>query len=204
MRDPDIGKAFDELLAITGELDRDIEMCSAMLKGKDSSFWRRTFVRALFAAIEGVNHRLKHLALNVDDIAPFDFTLAERAMLLEESYDIDDSGKAVVTKSKLRTANNLLFSLKIFARAFRVTYEIDKSSGEWNSFRDALKIRDRITHPKSFDDLIISDEEAETIRKTANWYIKSFNEVFILCNDSARELLQAEAQSNNSLNPTPR
>lgn len=40
-------------------LGGDIKMCDAALREDDNQFWRRTYVRALFAYIEGLNYLKK-------------------------------------------------------------------------------------------------------------------------------------------------
>jgi hypothetical protein len=183
----ELDKAFQEMEAIVRELGGDIRLCRNMLEQDDTPFWRRTYVRALFAAIEGINYRMKYLAINLSDSNQITFTVAEKAALLEESYDIDDKGNAVIMKGKLRTANNLLFSFKSLAQAFGVSYEVVRSSTEWNYFKEAVKIRDRITHPKCMDDLTISDKEVDIIGETTRWYITSIKQILMLGKEQARK-----------------
>jgi hypothetical protein len=183
----ELDKAFQEMEAIIRELGGDIRLCRNTLEQDDTPFWRRTYVRALFAAIEGINYRMKHLAINLSDSNQITFTVAEKAALLEESYDIDDKGNAVIVKGKLRTANNLLFSFKSLAQAFGVSHEVDKNSSEWNCFKEAIKIRDRITHPKCMNDLTISDKEVDIIGETTRWYITSIKQILMLGKEQARK-----------------
>ena len=51
--------------------------------------------------------------------------------------------------------------------------ELDVSGSEWQSFRRAIKIRDRITHPKSVSDLNISDEDYNDVSAGFGWVLIS-------------------------------
>jgi hypothetical protein len=45
------------------------------------------------------------------------------------------------------------------------------SGSEWQSFRRAIKIRDRITHPKSVANLNISDEDYNDVSVGFGWVL---------------------------------
>jgi hypothetical protein len=186
----DLDKGVIELREVFDVLGQDILTSRNMVKENDSPFWRRTLVRSLFACIEGMSYRMKYVALIMARNHSVRLSPAERALMKEESYDLNDKGEAAISKSKLRTADNLLFSLKIAARACKTPFEIDKGGEGWGSFKDALKIRDRITHPKNSQDLLISDEELNIVWKTINWYVDSMTHVLVISAKSLEKLME--------------
>jgi len=76
------------------------------------------------------------------------------------------------------------------------TFKIEKNSKEWSSFNEALKIRDRLTHPKSTNDLIISDVELEAVEKTFMWYFASIIAILNSAKKSLETLLANDAKEN--------
>jgi hypothetical protein len=179
--------AADSLLQmrlITHELVSDFASSHDGVIKNDSPFWRRTLVRTLFAGIEGISYRLKQVAFIVAEYHSIELSKAEKALISEESYDLTDKGEAIIKKAKLRTAENLLFSLKIAARSAHSTCEVDKNSEGWKAFKEASKIRDRITHPKNLQDLNVSDSELDVIRTAASWFSIYTRDMIIVMQNS--------------------
>ena len=68
-----------------------------------------------------------------------------------------------------------MFSLKAFAETFGLPLTIDKGGKNWQCYTRALKIRDRITHPKNINDIEITDEDIEVIREAKGMIIGYLN-----------------------------
>src|SRR4051812_45141163 len=68
---------------------------------------RRSFVRAAFAYFDGVIYAMKQLALANGDA---DFSTAERSLLAEKSFDLDERGRVRERTLKLATLPNLRFA----------------------------------------------------------------------------------------------
>jgi hypothetical protein len=49
---------------------------------------------------------------------------------------------------------------------------------DWQNVQDAIKVRDRITHPKNAQDLNIDDEEWARIHSGLAWMLKGFTDYF--------------------------
>ncbi len=172
-----VDDASHELSAIGRILFGDIQICTDAFKigvkdYKLNQSWRRTLVKNLFAAIEGVCHQYKRLALRTADISLVQFTDAEKTLLNEQFYSLNNNGEAESVKAKLRTADNLIFGFRMAVKSCKEKFTVDKSSKGWESFKKALKVRDRITHPKGIVDLNISDDEMDFILETGMWFSK--------------------------------
>lgn len=133
-------------------------------------FWRRTIVRTLFSNVECITYYHKKLSLYVSEISEVNFTNAEASLLNEISYSLNDKGEAKDEKAKLRTVDNLLFSARMFAKSLKMNFELDKSKPEWGYLVMALKIRDRLTHPKGQKDLIVTDKDMPIIISASQWF----------------------------------
>ena len=199
-------KVLNDFTAIVDIAIADISMSRKMVNKNQNQFWRRTFVRSLFAGIEGINHRIKHFSILLANIHEIDLTHAEIAVLSEETYSLNEKGVATSSKSKLRTKENLCFTVRTLSRVCNSSYEVDRNSEEWVSFNEASRIRDRLTHPKSSDDLIISDTELTTVQNTFKWYFSCIIDLINISKGSLEALLEKAArekakkkQSNKSL-----
>jgi uncharacterized protein YigA (DUF484 family) len=154
-------------------LRQDMLDCGKLASGEDKTeSGERSFVRAAFAMIEGSVFNLKQIALALSKHGKGRFSQAELVMLEEVSYDLDDKG---ATKSQVKfipLAKNIKFAFSSAARAFGVAYELKVDDAGWNGFKDALVIRNRITHPKSIDDLKLSEKEVQTVVDAAEWFLR--------------------------------
>jgi len=155
-------------------LRQDMLDCAKLSKTESAE---RSFVRAVFAMIEGSVFNLKQIALALSKHGKGNFSQAELVMLDEVSYDLDDKG---ITKSQVKfipLPKNMRFAFSSAARAFGVAYELKVDDAGWNMFKDALLIRNRITHPKSSDDLKVLDKEVQIVTDAAEWFLKAQREL---------------------------
>jgi len=172
-------EVLTEMSGLTGTLFSDAkkaydEAVRALQEGSksDSECARRNAARAVFAFIEGVVYRMKQTALEIDRALNRGvFSQAEATLLREEEYGLRDNGKVRIRSARLRTEPNLRFAFDAYARALGsdVTTSLD---GENHAvFLRALAVRDRITHPKSTKELIVSLDEAGELLKVAGWFL---------------------------------
>jgi len=187
-------KIINDLCDIVKVATADISLSRKMINKNQKQFWRRTFVRSFFAGVEGINHRIKNVSMLLADILKIELSHAEIALLREETYNLNEKGDVISAKSKLRTKDNVCFTLKTFARVSNATYEIERNSKEWSSFNEALIIRDRLTHPKSSNDLMISDDELEALKKTFRWYFSCMIDLLNSVTNSLEALLENDAK----------
>lgn len=165
-----IEKAVTELSEVQESLGRDVLVCTKMLGQEDNPFWRRTLVRTSFAFIEGMVHRMKQLAFEVYSYEGISLSRSEVAMLLEESYELNDKGEAISKANYMHITKNARFAFKSLARAYRVNHELNVDDAGWDNFKKALKIRDRLMHPKSSSDLIVDDRDVAIVDTAVGWF----------------------------------
>ena len=157
------------------------------LAQSDDQFKRRTYVRTVFASIEGETFRRKQAALTwaelrqeilgvsssreqLEKVTHVELTGAELALIREEQYELNNKGEARIGKKFLKAADNLRFSFKLYAKATNSSYELDVGGIGWYSFLKALAVRNRISHPKHERDLVITDEDLDSVQKAAEWH----------------------------------
>ena len=156
-----LGELVDEL---RGDVDQAIE---EMEDYDDDQFSRRTYVRTVFAMIEGAVFALKQEALEQSCLGKFDLSSDDLAKLAEKS-------------GYLSFRENIKFTFPIFARAFGETFKFDPSLGQaqgWRSLCQAKEVRDHLMHPKSVDQLEVNDSDLSTVKDAAEWVEEQLDRV---------------------------
>ena len=97
----------------------------------------------------------------------------EAALLAEETYELSDKGEPVTKPNYLQLPKNIKFTFRIMTRAYGVKYDLKLDDLGWDSFLKAVKIRNRIVHPKQIQDLSISNEEIEIAGVALMWFTES-------------------------------
>lgn len=148
----------------------DITDLQKRLREADSPTDRRALVRSVFAFVESMLFALKQEALHHSSI----FSPAELALLREESYELGDDGEAWIRPARLTLKRNLKFTFIAFAKAWRTRSRLDLSDAGWQNFQSALKVRDRLMHPKRIADLDVSDDEVRMVNHASVWFIGTY------------------------------
>lgn len=162
-KDP-IDSAIDELAA-------DIEKAVSMLQHEDSQFHRRVYVRALFAYFEGITYWIRQNAIEIDKLilkrgGTIDW---ERHTLLYEDIPIiADNGKIEKQKQKGSFKNRFAFSVRAFSEIVQCKENVFDQG--WQQLLTAVKIRDRLMHPKQGNDVLVSDEDVQACREGYTWF----------------------------------
>ena len=168
----DLGQQLTKLDAMENVLRQDMLDCGRLIEGEhktDSA--SRSFVRCVFALIEGSVFNLKQTALTLHRHGKGKFSQAELAMLEDVSYELSDKGEAKEQIKFIPLTKNIRFAFSAATRAFQVKFELVVDDEGWSTFKDALGIRNRITHPKSIEDLKLSDEEVQTVTDAGSWFL---------------------------------
>lgn len=196
-------KAYVELQAIEVVLADDVEVAGKAEKNEaNRQFWRRTAVRAIFALIEGVVYRMKQLAYEVHAYEGAPLPSADVALLLEESYELNDKGVAITRHNYPQIEKNIKFAFASVGRAYSVSYQLNLGDAGWDAFKKTLKVRNRLMHPKHTQDLIVSDEEAAIMMVAYLWFLSNMkallDEVGAALNLKAQEFEKIARGDRNS------
>lgn len=118
----------------------------------------RDLYRALFAYLEGTSFSVRMWSAKIllDEGTMDGF---ERSVVSEQATSLRD-GEVVLTPMKISLQENIQFTFKLADRAHkRPTQTLDTSKVWWSDFKRAVKVRDRLMHPKLPNDLDISGDE---------------------------------------------
>ncbi len=158
---------------ILTSVEHDVATARRNLNIDDNQFNRRTFIRTVFAAVEGIIFDFKQDSLERLKSYPQLYSQPEIAMLREESYALDNKGEAYSQPKFLRTSENFLFTMKMYMRDNYVPLEIDIDGVGWNAFKQSLSVRHRATHPKLAADFYITDKEIADAETAWAWFYQT-------------------------------
>lgn len=158
---------------ITGpliELLHDAEMSEKLLTERDDQFSRRSYIRASISAMEGIVWLLKQICIKASKEAHFGLSFGEYAMLVERTGEVEPNGEVKLRTKLIKLESNLLFTVRMCNRIFRTSVDLRCDTASWEKFRKTIKIRNRITHPKSIEELHITDGEILMCKEIIGWF----------------------------------
>jgi hypothetical protein len=155
---------------IRGTFIDDVREARLRVDASDLQFDRRAYIRAVFASVEGMVFEFKRVLLVAHDGGILKLTPAEAAILREETYDLSETGKPVVRTKYSSLLPTLRFAVSLFGRMLGVQYEPAVDGAGWQAFRQALEIRNRVTHPRSLEEGQLSDEDLKVVHQANDWY----------------------------------
>ena len=152
------------LLSIIGE---DVAAAEQRYLDADTGETRRSLIRTLVLSIEAAVWMFRDNMLSTSEETD-DLREDERATLAPFTYVIDDKGKVKKRTQQPSMTAILRLSIKVTKRVVP-TFDPDLGGQEWRDFQSMIEIRNRLTHPKSQDDLQISREQIETVINAFRW-----------------------------------
>ncbi|MDQ3704519.1 MAG: hypothetical protein M3437_04725 [Chloroflexota bacterium] len=137
-------------------------------------FLDRVLVRTVYSRVEGIAYLMKYVALADENQPDQIFSAGELALLREEDYDLTSEGIVRIKSARLSTLANLRFSFRAFVRALGINFTLNVGEHGWEQLRNGILVRDRITHPKRAEDLIVTDQEVLEILEGQMWFADQF------------------------------
>jgi hypothetical protein len=131
----------------------------------DYEFHARQLVRAFFAYFEAVTFSVKAWSANHCLDHNIQITPQERYFAVDTEYELNDRGEVVEAVAKISLSRNIRYALALNRRANRVTGPFDPNVPWWSHLRKAIRLRDRLTHPKMPGDLDVSGEDLIDVMK---------------------------------------
>lgn len=131
---------------------------------------RRLYVRMFGSLVESILATLKRETLTTSG----QLSLAERALLADTAHEISDQGKAVDRPFFAPIQKTLRFAFRSFAKANRLDFAPDYGGEGWSAFLETIKIRNRLTHPKRIEAMVVSDSEMALVDKAHDWFIETY------------------------------
>lgn len=117
----------------------------------------------------------------------------EKNLLEENEYYLDNKGEPRKNKKYQKHEYNLKFAFKMYAKSWKIDdYKLETSTQGWQCYKKSLDVRNRITHPKKFQDLIIKNKETNNALKALSWFEKNLLHLFKSCKKSLEKMKKAK------------
>jgi hypothetical protein len=165
LKSPEWVRRFS-FLRLWATLDGDVAQLG-VLAATGEDVHRRAYVRAVIAYLEGLTFGLKQQIL---DAGIQDLTPADRALLVEESFELDDRGEPQVRQLFIKLHRSIRFAFSRYARWSGADFELPVSEDGWRSLVETVRTRNRLTHPKIADDLVVSDADMRDAASAYDWF----------------------------------
>lgn len=181
MESQELDNDLARLVAAVSTLSEDVRSASGLSSIKDTQFVRRTYVRAVFALVEGNINLMADIILRAHERNEIKLTVEEISPLREESYELSEQGKTIAKPRFFKLQSRLRFVLELFPRLYDRTHSVDTSVQGWNKFKEAIKLRNRITHPRDKSSFYVTDEELDTLELAREWFNDSMEKLLDKC-----------------------
>jgi hypothetical protein len=146
-------------------------------KTSSIGYERRSAVRACFAFIEGVMTRTESLCTLIQVTrgdSPKKKSLD--AMMSNVIRQIPEN-RTDDNKDKRKFVVRLKESLKSLATVAGKTLDLSTQGNNLLDIGSAVKVRDRLMHPKVAKDLVVSDQEFISVMNSTAWYRRQYDSI---------------------------
>ncbi len=157
--------AFDNYLQLSRVLQDD--MTALLDSENDAQQWRRNFIRASAALIEGYAHCLRDMcSISFDCVAPEITNREAEVLQSERSFDANERIK---------------LTMRVAYKLFELEPAPTFGGREWQRAQRVLTKRHLLMHPKTPSDLEISDDLWTELREDVAWLFEQlFNFLTLL------------------------
>lgn len=156
-------------------LFRDVGTALARNANEDNQATRRDLTRTAFAAIEGLVWIFREAVVTVAEETN-GLEDGEKEILQERQLSVSEQGKISVQARFLGLIPTVRLIARIASRISGAEY-FDFGASEWDGFRKAIAIRNRITHPKSAADLHLSKADVDQVISALFWFLETHSGV---------------------------
>lgn len=142
------------------------------LEKLNDQFYRRLLLRNFFSVIETyifICRELVRIKMEIED-SRSELSWQEQAILTERKAGLNSKGEVTTSEHYQNFIPSLRFSLNIFAKIFQSTAP-DFSNHQFGVIQQFAKRRNEVTHPKNYDEIIITDEEILTLVPMLKWFM---------------------------------
>lgn len=175
--------SFENLDALVQLLNQDVCRCYGELEEavshEDYEFWARVTTRSVFAAISGMCEYLSAQAFTAESNKAFggEISLGKLSVLAGETYFVNDNGEIRPKPIRIRFLDQVMFSLNSYAEAQCVTYRAKKDTAGWQSLKNAVATRNKITHPKDAAALEMTKADLAEVKAALHWFLNELTEI---------------------------
>jgi hypothetical protein len=167
-----LNEARSELCALYLGLKSDVDQCKDNLSDKHTGIWDRLYTRTLFSMVEGVSFRTRQYITSAVDAGLYCLDSPSLKILCESTYKLDSSGKIIEKDENLVFLPGFKFTFKTFGKCLEMEKFVEQafSDNGFNNFKKSVEIRNRLTHSKRTQDMMVSGSELKLIESAEEWF----------------------------------
>lgn len=154
-------------------LSQDVIAAIARRDADDSQANRRELIRILFAAVEGLawtyRTEIVESARSLDLL-----TVEEDQAFSEVSYSVTGQGK-IASQPRFVPLTAMIRLTTRLASKIDPAFDANFDGIGWDQFGKAVKVRNRITHPKRESDLVISESDTSACISAFYWLFELYS-----------------------------
>jgi hypothetical protein len=170
-----------------GMLLHDVILSLERMEQDDCQATRRDLIRTTFAAIEGVAQVYRDHVRSIAD--NLDLVDQMTAMALSEiGYFVSETGK-LERQIRFIPLPSMIRLITRLAKQVCPQVKVDFSGADWQNFRLAIAIRNRITHPKTRTDLTVPTTDVKVVQGAFFWLLEVVSNVMSATNTEASRYL---------------
>ncbi len=159
---------------LLGPAYADMVECEKLLEQNDTQFARRSFCRSAFAYIETLVSWMKTIAVEIvadAGMSSGELEVTLISALLDDKPRVDRTGVIKLEPNRLPFLNEVALVVRSIAEKGGRDPAAPFKYSNWDHLQKALSVRHRITHPKSLDDMNLTETDMEHIRAGLTWII---------------------------------
>lgn len=156
----------------------DYDTCRQALTDDDSQFWRRAYVRSAFVAINSLVDFLRDRAIEATAANDSTVQFTKLHLLGPSDFRILRNGKLEMVSRREAFMPYTAFVLRSLAEELGTSIDEQIGNAGWEKLGGAVKVRDRITHPKLDTDMTISDDELNKTEEGFLWFWNTMVDIF--------------------------
>jgi hypothetical protein len=161
-----------ELGWLWGTFHNELVRLLPLIDKTKSNESNRTYVRSFFSMVEGITYRTRQMLLNRYTEKKVNLTPEQIIVLSECSVDLEENGNIHKRVKYYDIRGMTLFTYKTYGELYNKVeiYRRFLSDHRFNEFILAIKMRNRITHPKSGRDVYINGKDIQTVISAGDWF----------------------------------
>lgn len=148
---------------------------------------RRFYVRAVFALVEAVVEQHKRLLLDLAERSVIALPRGVQQALSERAPLVRENGTVTYREQYLQLERKIRAVYRAAGDALGQVLRVNFGDNGWESFRVAVGVRDRLTHPKTFEDCHVDGESLDTVQRGHEW-LRELNNEFVRVAREHRQL----------------
>lgn len=156
------GKLHNELVQLGKQIEQE----------ENRSELKRNYITTFFSMVESLSFSTRQILLLWHKYNQIELSNEEIFLLKEKSIEIKSNGMIRIKERYFAFESLFKFTYLTYSKHFKKESQYKEliNDSRYYIFKEALGIRNRITHPKDSQSIIISNAELSKVYEAHDWY----------------------------------